>query len=60
LFELKLEMLLLIDHLRDVGATVTEPKVQALVETSTEVLTGLVHAFDDSRSLNVSASLTAS
>jgi hypothetical protein len=37
----------LIDHLRaDIGK-VKEPKAQALFETSAEVLTGLVKAFDD-------------
>ena len=37
----------LIDHLREDVGTVTEPKAQALFETSAEVLTGLVKAFDD-------------
>ena len=37
----------LIEHLRaDVGK-VMEPKAQALFETSAEVLSGLVKAFDD-------------
>ena len=37
----------LIEHLRaDVGK-ITEPKAQALFETSAEVLAGLVKAFDD-------------
>jgi hypothetical protein len=41
------QMRQLIEHLRaDVGK-VTEPKAQALFETSAEVLTGLVKAFDD-------------
>ena len=45
--KLKVQMRQLIDHLRaDVGK-VTEPKAQALFETSAEVLTGLVKAFDD-------------
>ena len=37
----------LIDHLREDVGKVTEPKAQALFETSAEVLTGLVKAFDD-------------
>lgn len=45
--KLKAQMRQLIEHLRaDVGK-VTEPKAQALFETSAEVLTGLVKAFDD-------------
>jgi hypothetical protein len=37
----------LIEHLRKDVGKVTEPKAQALFETSAEVLTGLVKAFDD-------------
>ena len=37
----------LIEHLREDVEKVTEPKAQALFETSAEVLTGLVKAFDD-------------
>jgi hypothetical protein len=45
--KLKAQMSQLIEHLRrDVGK-VTEPKAQALFETSAEVLVGLVKAFDD-------------
>jgi hypothetical protein len=45
--KIKAQMHQLIEHLRaDVGK-VTEPKAQALFETSAEVLTGLVKAFDD-------------
>ena len=45
--KIKTRMRQLIDHLRrDVGK-VTEPKAQALFETSAEVLTGLVKAFAD-------------
>ena len=45
--KLKTQMRQLIEHLRaDVGK-VTEPKAQALFETSAEALTGLVKAFDD-------------
>ena len=40
-------MLQLIEHLREDVGKVTEPKAQALFETSAEVLTGLVKAFDD-------------
>ena len=43
----KTQMRQLIDHLRDDVGKVTEPKAQALFETSAEVLTGLVKAFDD-------------
>lgn len=45
--KLKAQMRQLIELLRaDVGK-VTEPKAQSLFETSAEVLTGLVKAFDD-------------
>ena len=45
--KIKARMHRLIAHLRaDVGKF-TEPKAQALFETSAEVLTGLVKAFDD-------------
>ena len=37
----------LIEHLREDARKVTEPKAQALFETSAEVLTGLVKALDD-------------
>ena len=37
----------LIAHLREDVGKVMEPKAQALFETSAEVLTGLVKAFDD-------------
>jgi hypothetical protein len=37
----------LIDRLREDVGKITEPKAQALFETSAEVLTGLVKAFDD-------------
>jgi hypothetical protein len=37
----------LIDHLRKDVLKVTEPKAQALFETSAEVLGGLVKAFQD-------------
>jgi hypothetical protein len=37
----------LIQHLREDVGKITEPKAQALFETSAEVLTGLVKAFND-------------
>ena len=40
-------MVLLIDLLRVEVENITEPKAQALFETSPEVLAGLVKAFDD-------------
>ena len=45
--KIKGQMRQLIDHLRADAGKVTEPKAQALFETSAEVLTGLVKAFDD-------------
>ena len=45
--KIKAQMGQLIDHLREDVGKVTEPKAQALFETSEEVLTGLVKAFDD-------------
>jgi hypothetical protein len=45
--KIKAQMRQLIDHLREDVGKVTEPKAQALLETSAEVLTGLVKAFDD-------------
>lgn len=36
-----------IQHLRAGVSDVTEPKAQALLETSAEVLTGLLKAFED-------------
>ena len=45
--KIKVQMRQLIDHLREDVGKVTEPKVQALFETSAEVLTGLVKALDD-------------
>jgi len=53
--KLKGQMAQLIDHLRaDVGK-VTDPQAQALFETSAEVLTGLVKAFDDYEKKNEEA-----
>ena len=45
--KIKAQIRQLIDHLRQDVGKVTEPKAQALFETSAEVLTGLVKAFDD-------------
>jgi hypothetical protein len=45
--KIKARMRQLIDHLREDVGKVAEPKVQALFETSAEVLVGLVKAFDD-------------
>jgi hypothetical protein len=45
--KIKVRMRQLIDHLRKDVGKVTEPKAQALFETSAEVLTGLVKAFED-------------
>ena len=45
--KIKARMRQLIEHLREDVGKVTEPKAQALFETSAEVLIGLVKAFDD-------------
>jgi hypothetical protein len=45
--KIKAQMRQLIDHLREDVGKVTEPKAQALFETSAEVLTDLVKAFED-------------
>ena len=45
--KIKARMGQLIEHLREDVGKVTEPKAQALFETSAEVLSGLVKAFDD-------------
>ena len=45
--KIKARMGQLIEHLREDVGKVTEPKAQALFETSAEVLTGLVKAFND-------------
>jgi hypothetical protein len=44
--KIKARMRQLIDHLREDVGKITESKAQALFETSAEVLTGLVKAFD--------------
>jgi hypothetical protein len=45
--KIKARMRQLLEHLRQDVGKVMEPKAQALLETSEEVLTGLVKAFDD-------------
>ena len=45
--KIKAQMRQIIKHLREDVGKVTEAKAQALFETSAEVLTGLVKAFDD-------------
>jgi hypothetical protein len=45
--KIKGQMRQLIEHLREDDEKIIEPKAQALFETSAEVLTGLVKAFDD-------------
>ena len=45
--KIKARLRQLIDHLRGDVEKVTEPKAQALFETSAEVLTGLCKAFND-------------
>jgi hypothetical protein len=45
--KIKAQMGHLIEHLRGDVGKITEPKAQALFETSAEVLIGLVKAFDD-------------
>jgi hypothetical protein len=53
--KIKAQMRQLIDHLRDDIEKITEPKAQALFETSAEVLTGLAKAFDDYEKKNEAA-----
>ena len=45
--KIKARMRQFIEHLREDVGKVTEPKAQALFETSAEVLAGLVKAFAD-------------
>ena len=45
--KIKAQMHQLIEHLREDIGKVTEPKAQALFETTAEVLIGLAKAFDD-------------
>jgi len=56
--KIKARMRQLIDHLREDAGKITEPKAQALFETSAEVLTGLAKAFDDYEVKNEAAWLT--
>ena len=58
--KIKVQMRQLIEHLREDVGKVTEPKAQALFETSAEVLTGLVKAFDDYEKKNEAAWRTES
>ena len=51
-------MLQLIEHLREDVGKVAEPKAQALFETSAEVLSGLVKAFNDYEKKSGAAWLT--
>lgn len=51
----KVQMRQLIVHLREDVRRVTEPKAQALFETSAEVIIGLVKAFDDYEKHNEAA-----
>jgi hypothetical protein len=53
--KIKARMRQLIEHLRKDVGKVTEPKAQALFETSAEVLTGLLKAFDDYEKKNEAA-----
>jgi hypothetical protein len=53
--KIKAQMHQLIEHLREDIGKVTEPKAQALFETSAEVLTGLAKAFDDYEQKNEAA-----
>ena len=53
--KIKARMRQLIEHLRGDVGKITEPKAQALFETTAEVLTGLVKAFDDYEKNNEAA-----
>jgi hypothetical protein len=53
--KIKAQMRQLIEHLRKDVGKVTEPKAQALFETSAEVLIGLVKAFDDYEKISEAA-----
>jgi hypothetical protein len=53
--QLKGQMRGLIDHLRTDVSLVTEPRARSLLETSAEVLTGLIKAFDDYENQNEGA-----
>ena len=53
--KLKVQMRELIAHLRGDAGKVTEPKAQALFETSAEVIAGLLKAFDDYEKKNEDA-----
>jgi hypothetical protein len=53
--KIKARMGQLIEHLREDVGKITEPKTMALFETSAEVLTGLVKAFNDYEKKNEAA-----
>jgi len=53
--KLKLELGALIEYLRADAGKVNDPKAQALFETSAEVITGLLKAFDDFEKRNEAA-----
>ena len=53
--KIKAQMRQIIEHLSEDVGKVGEPKAQALFETSAEVLTGLVKAFDDYEKKNEAA-----
>ena len=53
--KLKFQMRALIAHLRNDVTKITDAKAQALFETSAEVLTGLVKAFNDFEKKNEKA-----
>ena len=57
--KIKAQMSQLIEHLRGDVGKVTEPKAQALFETSAEMLTGLLKAFDDYKKKGKAAWRTA-
>jgi hypothetical protein len=58
--KIKVQLRQLINHLREDVGKITEPKAQALFETSAEVLTGMVKAFDDYEKKNEAAWRTES
>ena len=53
--KIKARMRQLVEHLRSDVGKVMEPKAQTLFETSAEVLTGLIKAFDDYEKKNEEA-----
>jgi len=53
--KIKAQLRQLVEHLREDIEKISEPKAQALYETSAEVLLGLVKAFDDYERKNETA-----